>query len=160
MSYVMISPTSGDLESVYRRDGPRLWRALMAYCGDREVADDALAEAFAQALRRGSAIRDVSRWVWRAAFRIAAGNLQKRRTTQPLENPGIVHDPEPPWDLIAALGELPDQQRACLVLRYYAGYSSIEIGRAVGLTPPAVRMQLSRGRRRLRSVLERGGPDA
>jgi DNA-directed RNA polymerase specialized sigma24 family protein len=99
----------------------------MAYCGDRDVADDALEEAYAQALRRGDAIRDVGRWVWRAAFRIAAGDLQRRRGSQPLSSPGLVADPEPPWDLIAALARLPYQQRAYLVLRYYGGYSSLVI---------------------------------
>jgi RNA polymerase sigma factor (sigma-70 family) len=157
MSETVTSSVTSDLESVYRRDGQRLWRALMAYCGDRDVADDALSEAYAQALRRGSAIRDVQRWVWRAAFRIAAGDLQRRGRSLPLVDPGATRDPERPWDLIAALAQLPPRQRACLVLRYYAGYSSVEIARAVGSSPPAVRMQLSRGRRSLRRLLEGGG---
>lgn len=64
------------LERLYREDGARLWRALLAFSGDREVASDAVAEAFAQALGRGDAIRQPDRWVWRAAFRIAAGELE------------------------------------------------------------------------------------
>ena len=67
-----------DLEAVYREDGARLWRALYAYSNDAELASDAAAEAFAQALGRGSAIRDVRSWVWRAAFRLAAGDLKNR----------------------------------------------------------------------------------
>lgn len=147
-----------DLEEAYRREGPRLWRALMAYCGNHDVADEAVAEAYAQALRRGEAIRHPERWVWRAAFRIAAGDLQKRRRWVPLEVEGVVHNPEPAWDLIEALAEVPTRQRACLVLHYYAGYSTVDIARIVGSTPPAVRMQLSRGRRRLNHML--GGGDA
>lgn len=149
-----------DLESVYRRDGPRLFRALTAYCGDRDVADDAVAEAFAQALRRGDGIHHPERWVWRAAFRIAAGDLKRQRRSLPLTSPGTIHDPEPPWDLIAALGRIPQAQRACLILRYFGGYSSIDIARITGSTPPAVRMQLSRGRRRLRRILDGGNSDA
>ena len=42
------------------------------------MADDAVAEAFAQALRRRSEIREPGRWVWRAAFRIARGELKRR----------------------------------------------------------------------------------
>jgi RNA polymerase sigma-70 factor (ECF subfamily) len=67
------------LERLYREDGARLWRALVAFSGDREVASDAVAEAFAQALGRGEELRDPQRWVWRAAFRIAAGELKDRR---------------------------------------------------------------------------------
>ncbi len=46
------------LEQVYREHGARLWRAVLLASGSREVADDAVAEAFAQALRRGGALRD------------------------------------------------------------------------------------------------------
>ena len=38
---------------MYREHGARLWRAVLLASGSREVADDAVAEAFAQALRRG-----------------------------------------------------------------------------------------------------------
>ncbi len=63
----------GTVEGVYRQHGPRIWRAVFAYCRDREIASDALAEASAQLLRRGDRVRDPAAWAWRAAFRIAAG---------------------------------------------------------------------------------------
>jgi len=56
------------VERVWREDGPRLWRSLVAFGGDPELASDAMAEAFAQALGRGSAIESPDRWVWRAAL--------------------------------------------------------------------------------------------
>ena len=46
-----------EVEAVYRQDGARLWRALYAFAGNENVASDAVAEAFAQALARGSAIQ-------------------------------------------------------------------------------------------------------
>lgn len=145
-----------DLEAVYRREGRRLWRSLVAFCGDRDVADEAVAEAYAQALRRGGELRHPDRWVWKAAFRIAAGDLQRRRRSRPLQDRVVVHNPEPAWDLIDALGRLPERRRACLILHYYVGLSSIEIARLTDSTPPAVRMHLSRGRRQLGSILEGG----
>ena len=78
-----------NLESVYRQEGARLWRALTAYSGMPDVADEAVAEAFAQALRRGDAIQNPSGWIWRAAFRIAAGDMQRRRRSVPLT---VTHD--------------------------------------------------------------------
>jgi DNA-directed RNA polymerase specialized sigma24 family protein len=147
-----------DLEQVYRDNGPRLWRSVLAYCGDRWIADDAVAEAFAQAIRRGEGLRTPERWVWTAAFKIAAGALKERRQTEALATEGGSPDPEPPWDLIDALAELPDRQRASVVLHHYAGYSAFEIARMLGSTPPAIRMHLTRGRRRLRAALE-GGDD-
>lgn len=67
------------IERLYRERGDRIWRGLLAFSGDPEVASDAVAEAFAQVLRRGEEVRDPERWVWRAAFRIAAGELKERR---------------------------------------------------------------------------------
>lgn len=152
--------TRPDLETVYRQHGTRLWRAIFAYAQDRHVADDAVAEAFAQALRRGSAIRSPEKWVWKAAFRLAAGRLQERRRSAPLVEVPSTRNLEPAWELLAALRELPDKARACLVLHYYGGYGTGEIARMVGSTPAGVRMQLTRGRRRLRQLLEGGDGDA
>src|SRR5919106_1682169 len=92
---------AGSLERVYREHGARLWRAVLMYSGDREVASDAVAEAFAQALHRGSEIRAGERWVWRAAFRIAAGQLKLRRETWAVETDASYQIPELP----AMLGE-------------------------------------------------------
>ena len=151
-----VEASQSALEQVYREHGDRLWRSVLAYCGDRSVADDAVAEAFAQAIRRGDGIRAPERWVWKAAFRIAAGNLKERRRTEPIGAEPLRSDPEPPWDLIEALRALPDQQRACVVLHHSAGYPTAEIARVLGSTPPSVRMNLTRGRRRLRTALEGG----
>ena len=57
---------------------PPLVALAAAYTGDAELASDAEAEAFAQALRRGEAVDDVAAWVWRSAFRIASGLLATR----------------------------------------------------------------------------------
>lgn len=153
-------PTTSEIEAVYRQHGTRLWRAVFAYAQDRHVADDAVAEAFAQALRRGGTIRSPEKWVWRAAFRIAAGRLQERRRSVPLMEVQSVRNPEPAWELLASLRELPERQRACLVLYYYGGYSTAEVSRMVRSSPAAVRMQLTRGRRRLQRLLEGGEGDA
>jgi DNA-directed RNA polymerase specialized sigma24 family protein len=76
------------IEELYRSDGERLWRAVYAYAGDGDVASDAVAEAFAQLLRRGTDLRDSQRWVWRAAFKIPpsarAESNDHRRTTMAL----------------------------------------------------------------------------
>jgi DNA-directed RNA polymerase specialized sigma24 family protein len=47
------------VEAVYREHGAHLWRSLLLYTGDRDVASDAVAEAFAQAIRRGDEVRKV-----------------------------------------------------------------------------------------------------
>jgi RNA polymerase sigma factor (sigma-70 family) len=143
-----------DLEAVYRDDGDRLWRALFAFAGDESVASDAVAEAFAQALRRGSAIRDVRSWVWRSAFRLAKGDLKRQSSVRLGPMPeGVFHDAHPDEQLLAALQRLTQQQRAVIVLHYYVDCPVSEIARRTGSNALAVRAHLSRGRKRLRTLL-------
>ena len=144
----------GAVETVYRQDGDRLWRALYAFAGDEDVASDAVAEAFAQALRRGSDVRDVQSWVWRSAFRIAAGDLKRQSGLRRGPMPeGAFHDVHVDWQLLAALQTLTPQQRAVIVLHYYVDCPVREVARRTGINALAVRAHLSRGRRRLRELL-------
>jgi len=142
----------GDIEALYRKDGDRLWWAVLAWAGDSEVANDAVAEAYAQALRRGAELRDPAAWIWRVAFRQAAAELQRRRRTEPLAE-GTYEMPEPA-DLFAALARLSDRQRAAVVLHHYAGYRLHEIAEILGTQKATVGVHLTRGRRRLREILE------
>jgi RNA polymerase sigma-70 factor, ECF subfamily len=143
-----------EIERLYREQGGRMWRALLAFAGDADVASDAVAEAFAQALRRGGEIRDPERWIWRAAFRIAAGALkERRREVQGVEKEGSYEMEEPARELIVALANLSAKQRAAVVLHHAAGYSVNDVAHLIGSTSPAVRVHLMRGRRRLRELL-------
>jgi RNA polymerase sigma-70 factor (ECF subfamily) len=127
---------------------------VFAYAQDRAVTDDAVAEAFAQCLRRGDAIRDRRAWVWRAAFRLAAGELRARRITGPLaDTPVLDLIDDDPGRLLRALRTLPGKQRAAVILRFYAGYGTDEIASMLGMGRATVRVHISRGRKRLRELL-------
>jgi len=142
------------IEAIYREHGERLWWAVLAFTGDRDVTDDAVAEAFAQALRRGDGIRDAAAWVWRSAFRIAAGELKRRRTLVP-DVPERSYDmPERASSLLAALARLSSRQRAAVVMHHYADRPVSEIATALGMSPATVAVHLHRGRKRLREVLQ------
>ncbi|HEV2950712.1 MAG TPA: RNA polymerase sigma factor [Actinomycetota bacterium] len=151
-------PRAGDaerrLEVVYREQGTRLWRAVFLTSGSREVADDAVAEAFAQALRRGRALRDPAAWVWPVAFRVAAGELKERGRMTTFEVEPVGGMPEPFVDLWRALGRLPLKQRTSVVLADYAGWSHREIAKALGSSVSAVGVHVHRARKRLRDLLE------
>ena len=146
-----------DLEHLYREHGARLWRALVAYAGDPEIANDAVAEAFAQALGRGSDLRDPLRWVWRVAFRVAAGELKDRRRRGNVETERSAQVDDPDVELLDALRRLSPKQRAALVLHYYVGHPTKEIAAILGSSAATVRVHLSQGRRRLRRILEDQG---
>ncbi len=144
---------SGSIEEVYRAHHARMWRAVLAYCGDRAIADDAVAEAFAQALRRGSAIRHPDRWIWRSVFRIAAGLLKDRSRFLP-EVEAPVAAERSIVELQSDLMKLSPRQRAAMFLYYYGGYPPLEIARMIGSSQSAVRVHLFRGRKRMRRLME------
>ncbi len=145
-------------EDLYEEHGARLWRALFLYAGDREIASDAVAEAFAQALRRGDDLRSPERWIWRSAFRIAAGELSRRRRQWQDETVASYEVPEETTELLLALPKLAANQRIAIVLHYYGGYSLKEVAHITGSTPSAVGVRLHRGRKRLLELL--GDDDA
>jgi RNA polymerase sigma factor (sigma-70 family) len=142
-----------DVERSYRAQSESLWRALLLFSGDADVASDAVAEAFAQALRRGSEVRDVDRWVWRVAFHIARGDLQRRSRDEPLLVDTADDLPPDTIDLIRALRSLTSKQAGAIVLHHYAGYSNKETASILGSTTAAVGVHLERGRKRLRELL-------
>lgn len=152
-----MSVASG-IEGLYRDDGPRLWRALFAYTGDPEVASDTLAEVFAQALNHGGSIESPQRWIWRSAFRIAAGEMKRRRTPVPttallMGATASYEMEEPAIELVAALARLPRSQRVAVVLHHAAGYPVGEIAAILGTSRATVKVHLHRGRRRLAELL-------
>jgi RNA polymerase sigma-70 factor (ECF subfamily) len=143
------------LERLYREEGARMWRAVLLMTGRPDVADDAVAEAFAQALARGDAIRQPRAWVWKAAVRIAAGQmkeLRKQGSEVPPERPADL--PTPTVELLDLLRDLSPMQRAAVVLHYYAGYPLRDAAALTGSTAPAMAVHLRRARTKLRSMLE------
>jgi RNA polymerase sigma factor (sigma-70 family) len=143
-------------EDVFLALAPRLWRALLLYSGSADLASDAVSEAFAQAMGVRKEIRDPKGWIWKAAFKIAAGELARRtETVGPIDVPAPVTatDPESIIDLVRALGQVSDMQRRALILRHYMGYSNVEIARILGSTPSSIGVGLFRSTRKLRALL-------
>ena len=145
-------------EKLYRDSGPALWRAIYGFAGGRrQIAEDAVAEAFARAIEHADEIRSPLPWLYRTAFRLAVRELQRERRLPPVMPdavPGI--DPGEVHDVLRALGELSTNQRAAILLHDEEGFTGPEIGRLLGISAATVRVHLFRGRRRLRALL---GPE-
>jgi RNA polymerase sigma-70 factor (ECF subfamily) len=144
-----------DFERLFREAGPGMFRAVYAFTGGRrQVAEEAVAEAFARALEHERGIRDPVRWMYRTAFRIAAAELRRERNedSEPPERDAPA-EPAGLGELMEALRELSPNQRAAVVLRYEADLPVAEIARRMGMSAPTVRVHLHRGRKRLRELL-------
>jgi RNA polymerase sigma-70 factor (ECF subfamily) len=142
------------VEAAYREEAERMWRALFGYTGDRDVARDALAEAFARALQHEAVIRDLPAWLWRVSFRLASAELKHRGRMHVAFESLSYEMPEPLTELMGALKQLSPNQRLALVLHDYADRPTDEVAQTMGCSRATVHVHLSKGRRRLRALLE------
>lgn len=116
-----------------------------------------MAEAFAQALAHGGALRSPSSWIWKTAFIVASAELKRRSQRPDTTARPIDPDAEPNdvrRDIVVALRQLSPNQRAAVILHDYADRPTREIASILGMSMATVRVHLSQGRRRLRSLLE------
>lgn len=147
--------TGADLERLYRESAPQLWRAIYGFAGGRrDIAEDAVAEAFARAIEHVDRIREPIPWIYRTAFRIASRELQReKRLPPPAPDPVPGLDPGEIQDVIRALAALSPNQRAAVLLHDLEGYSGLEVARLLGISAATARVHMFRGRRRLRELL-------
>jgi RNA polymerase sigma factor (sigma-70 family) len=143
-----------DFDAIWREWSRVVWRAVYAFAGGRrDVADDAVAEAFARAIERDGAVRDPRAYVFRVAFRLAAAEM-KRGSGQVELSEEAREDAPDLGDLLRALRRLSPSQRAAVYLHYEADLPVRETARLMGTSAAAVRVHLMRGRRRLAALLD------
>jgi RNA polymerase sigma-70 factor, ECF subfamily len=144
-----------DYDVIWRESGATLWRAVYAYTGgSRDVADDAVAEAFARVITRGAEVREPLPYLYRVAFRVASTELQRRRR-ESSDVPELAFEVSSNGlgDLLGALRELSPAQRAAVYLHYRADLPVRDVAKLLGMSSASVKVHLMRGRRRLRELL-------
>jgi RNA polymerase sigma-70 factor (ECF subfamily) len=145
-----------DFERLYREEGARIWRVVYGIAGGRtEVAEEAVAEAFARAMEHSERIRDPLGWIFRTAFRLVGEELrrERRRSLFGSSAPVASDDPNGLQDLVRALRRLSANQRVALILHRVEDLPIDEVARLMGVSPATVRVHIHRGRRRLRRLL-------
>lgn len=151
------------LEVLVGQNYERLLRVALLICADRTDAEDAVQTALERAWRHQQDLRDPDRlpaWLHRIVVREAI-RLERRRRgliVRWLASPREVSVGLPPegdrdLDLRVALLGLSVEQRAALVLHYYAGYSVAETAELSGVPLETARSRLRLARARLRAVL-------
>lgn len=172
---------SGDPDAfgeIVRRHRDRLWAVALRTLGDREEAADAVQDALVSAYRAAHTFRGqsaVTTWLHRITVNACIDRARKaasRRTsptddTQRLEEllepeesaaaPAERHDLH--RQLIAALDELPTDQRAALVLVDMQGYPVAEAARILDTPVGTVKSRCARGRARLLPLLRHLHPE-
>jgi RNA polymerase sigma-70 factor (ECF subfamily) len=153
-----------------RRYYPSLTQVVFRFCGDPELAQDAVQEAFLRAwiklatFQGGSPIRY---WLFRIAINAARDVLRRKPTgrfdeEQPTSMPdqtrgpeAVLIDKERSALIQKALRDLPDQARTVLVLREFGELSYREISAVLDIPVGTVMSRLHDARIRLRGTLQR-----
>lgn len=152
---------------------PALRRYARALTRDVAAADDLVQDALEMAVSRWHQRRadgDARAWLFAIVHNkavSAARQRQRRGAHIPWEEAGEIADDAPPAqegalerrDVMAALADLPEDQRAVLLLVAVEGLSYAEVAQVLSIPPGTVMSRLSRGRERLRERLS-GGDDA
>jgi RNA polymerase sigma-70 factor, ECF subfamily len=155
-----------DFDGTFRRCYASMVRSLTVAAGDREVAADAVQDAFLRAFarwRRVSRMDDPPGWIRHVAVNRLRDHFRKeergRRAFERLEADPATNAttpaPEPPSELAALLSQLPPQQRIAAALFYVEGLSVKEVAHAMHLSDGAVKYHLHAARETLRGALER-----
>jgi RNA polymerase sigma-70 factor (ECF subfamily) len=142
-----------ELEALYRARLNEFTRAATAIAGDRELALDAVQEAFAKAVRKRRRFRGdgpLEAWVWRIVVN-AARDARRRRDSAADSREAVQLDGEPREPLPLEL--LSQRQREVLFLHYYADLDYETIGAALGISSGTVGATLSTARQKLRTAL-------
>ena len=154
------------VDSLFRAHYGRLVRALTLACNDREIAADAVQEAFVKAhlhWRRIQNYDDPVGWIRRVAInRLRDDHRRNSRKGVALQR--LAGQPQAESveqnafdsDVSAILEQLPRQQRIAMALFYVDELSVAEVASALNVSEGAVKSYLHQGRARLRSVVASG----
>jgi RNA polymerase sigma-70 factor (ECF subfamily) len=159
--------------------GDRLYSLALRITRDRDLAADAVQEAFATALQRAAGFRGESSlgtWLHRIVYTKSIDLLRARGREAPLVDedqaaPGSEEDrvggaptwSRPPDEILLgaetrealerALAQITPMQRLVFELREVEGRDTDEVAGILDLPPGTVRVHLHRGRMRLRGLL-------
>ncbi|MEU6799789.1 RNA polymerase sigma factor SigM [Streptomyces neyagawaensis] len=155
-----------------RRHRDRLWAVALRTLGDREEAADAVQDALVSAYRAAHTFRGqsaVTTWLHRITVNACLDRARKAasRKTSPVDDTERLEQLLEPHEsasapaerndvhreLLEALGKLPQDQRAALVLVDMQGYPVAEAARILDVPTGTVKSRCARGRARLLPLL-------
>jgi RNA polymerase sigma-70 factor, ECF subfamily len=169
---------SGDkdaFEKLVRRHNRRVFGTLAGILGDLDDARDASQEAFLKAFEnigRFEGRSKFSTWLTSIAVNTATEMLRRRKPTEPLDDIAIDEDFRPrqvqqwakdPEEILSAMqrntlvseavSRLPYKYRVAVLLRDISQFSTEDAAATLGLSVPALKARVLRGRLMLRESL-------
>jgi RNA polymerase sigma-70 factor (ECF subfamily) len=154
-------------EELIRRHRDRLWAVALRTTRDREEAADALQDALISAYKAAGSFRGesaVTTWLHRIVVNACLDRMRRRQTRATVRLPEQgPYEPADSRDRVAerdtrmvveeALGRLPAEQRAAIVLVDVEGWSVADTAAMLGVPEGTVKSRCARGRARLAVLL-------
>ena len=140
---------------LFRRHRDRMYAVALRTTSNRELAADAVQDAFISAFRRADAFRGeaaVTTWLHRIVVNACLDRLRRRRPTTELPEYELAdrHDhhasTEVRLDIQEALAALPEGQRAALVLVDMHALPVAEAAVILGVAEGTIKSRCARGR--------------
>lgn len=152
---------------LFRRHRDRMFAVAMRTCGQRELAADAVQEAFVSAFRRADSFRGdaaVTTWLHRIVVNACLDRLRREKNAAVRRAGDLAeidlpdrHDHHASTETAIvvrdALARIPDGQRAALVLVDMEGLSVAEAALVLGVAEGTVKSRCFRGREALAAIL-------
>ena len=154
----MATPTDADaFDAFVAARGRALFRTAYLLTSDPHLAEDLVQTTLVETWRRWRRVGGMEHaeaYVRRIMVTSHLKAHRKRRVPEAFgelpETP--VHDSAPPTDLMRALAELPAQQRAVVVLRYFDDRTESQTADLLGCSVGTVKSHHSRALARLRTL--------
>lgn len=134
-----------------------LYRIAWSQLGQAADREDAVQETIRRAWERQESLRDeryMQTWVIRILLNVCRSQQRKAARMFPAEYlPSFRTDAPHETPLLDTLFSLEDKFRLPLQLRYVEGYSVTEVARILRLPEGTVKSRLSRGREKLKAII-------
>lgn len=154
-----VSADREQFTAFYSAERARCLHAVYAVVGDRYLAEELTAEAFARAWSRWPAVRRHAQpraWVIRSALNLNVSWWRSRRRDVPLEGqeppPALPAEPDRP-EIVALLRALPERQRQVFALRVFLDLDTSTTADTLGIAVGTVTAHLHRATTTLRTQL-------
>ena len=160
-----------DLEALYSRNAPDVFRFALFLSGNRDEAADLTSETFVRAWASQERIRmtTVRSYLFTITRNLYLNSLRRRRRHVELDDALRDPRPDPATDVersseltfaMGALMRLPEIDRAALVLRAVEEMAYDDIARTLGISLAAVKVRIHRARRALLELRDAEHPPA
>lgn len=131
---------------------------MLVTVGDRQLAEDLVAEAFTRAWASWRLVRGhpaPRAWVVRTALNLSVSWWRRRRREVALGDSDLAapggDDSGPDGELLAAVRGLPVRQQQVIILRVFFGLDAQATAQALGIAPGTVSVHLHRALATLRA---------